>query len=239
MMSYADGCTVSAKKDGLVNMEASSVVNDDGPIRSAATPHFDGGFYTYGGCQVGSGGSGEGIGGGGRGRLFGLSGRAGSLSREKLRDGGFPSSIRREVMRLCHAKLSFPIFSESIPRPGHSRELYIEAGVRCIEIGAVAFARKDEKTGEWIYPPLELTRLAIPRRVYTDRHMDVVAEGLLRVSRERKASGDSELFGNLKCSDIFWPIRTRLKVFEPLFPVSIHSSARTRNGVRKPWFVAR
>jgi tryptophanase len=67
-----------------------------------------------------------------------------------------------------------------------SVELYIEAGVRTLELGAVAFTKKDEKTGETVYPLLELTRLAIPRRVYTNRHMDVVAEGLIRVSRRKE-----------------------------------------------------
>jgi tryptophanase len=66
-------------------------------------------------------------------------------------------------------------------------ELYVEAGVRSVELGAVAFARKDEETGNIVYPALELTRLAVPRRVYTNRHLDVVVEGLIRVA-ERKNS---------------------------------------------------
>jgi tryptophanase len=68
-----------------------------------------------------------------------------------------------------------------------SVELYMEAGVRSLEIGTVAFTRKDEKTGETIYPPLDLTRLAIPRRVYTDRHMDVVADGVIRISKRKES----------------------------------------------------
>jgi len=82
-------------------------------------------------------------------------------------------------------------FLPHIPRsqfPGQvtAVELYVEAGVRSIEIGGVAFARKDKETGETVYPELELTRLAIPRRVYTNRHMDVVIDGLRRVSDRKE-----------------------------------------------------
>jgi tyrosine phenol-lyase len=59
-------------------------------------------------------------------------------------------------------------------------ELYIDSGVRSMERGIVS-AGRDPNTGEHRYPALELTRLTIPRRVYTQAHMDVVAEGLKAV----------------------------------------------------------
>lgn len=60
-------------------------------------------------------------------------------------------------------------------------ELYTEGGVRGVELGGCAFGHKDPQTGDDIWPELELVRLAIPRRVYTDRHMEYVARTLKRV----------------------------------------------------------
>jgi len=59
--------------------------------------------------------------------------------------------------------------------------------VRSLEIGTVAFARKDERTGETVYPDLDLTRLAIPRRVYTNSHMDFVVDGFARIAERKPA----------------------------------------------------
>ena len=61
--------------------------------------------------------------------------------------------------------------------------MYREAGIRGVEIGSLMFAEKNPQTGKVEYPPLELVRLAIPRRVYTNAHMTYVAESILKISR--------------------------------------------------------
>ena len=63
--------------------------------------------------------------------------------------------------------------------------LYVEAGVRAIELGSLAFAHTDPATGETHYPKLETVRLALPRRVYTQTHIDYVAEALIQLYRQR------------------------------------------------------
>ena len=60
-------------------------------------------------------------------------------------------------------------------------EVYLEGAIRAVEIGSVMFAMPDPETGEMIYPKLELVRLALPRRTYTQSHMDYIAECLGKV----------------------------------------------------------
>jgi tyrosine phenol-lyase len=69
-------------------------------------------------------------------------------------------------------------------------ELYREAGIRAVEIGSVMFGRRNPETGEEIPGPMELVRLAIPRRVYTQSHIDYVVEAILQTwARRETVSG--------------------------------------------------
>ncbi|MEJ2503443.1 MAG: beta-eliminating lyase-related protein, partial [Gemmatimonadota bacterium] len=68
-------------------------------------------------------------------------------------------------------------------------ELYVEGGIRGVEIGTVMFGRRDPETGEEVPGPVELVRLTIPRRVYTQSHIDYVIEVILQVFERRDAIG--------------------------------------------------
>jgi tyrosine phenol-lyase len=76
--------------------------------------------------------------------------------------------------------------NEQFPGWSLSAALYEHTGVRACEIGNVMFGRQDGTTGEWQWPALDLVRLAIPRRVYTQSHMDYVIEGIDELYRQRR-----------------------------------------------------
>jgi tryptophanase len=74
---------------------------------------------------------------------------------------------------------------EEFPCEAFCAELYLDSGTRAIGLGQLAFGGVDKETGEVIYAPLEVVRMAIPRRVYTDNHMDVVAKSVIRIYERR------------------------------------------------------
>ncbi len=72
-------------------------------------------------------------------------------------------------------------------------QLYLKAGIRAIELGSLAFAHPDPETGKVHYPDLETVRLAIPRRVYSQRHIDYVVKAVIDLYRGRDKIGGLRL----------------------------------------------
>ncbi len=185
LFSYADGCIVSAKKDGLVNIGGFLAMNDPDLYQAACNELvLREGFPTYGGLagrdlEAIARGLWEGI---DQDYLAYRIAHTRYLA-ERLLEEGIPIveppgghavyiDVRRMLPHIPQAEL---------PGQALSVELYREACIRSAEMGTVAFARRDSETGETIYPELELIRLAIPRRVYTQTHLDYVVSALVKI----------------------------------------------------------
>ena len=189
MFSYADGCTMSAKKDALVNMGGFLALNDDALALNARNLLIvTEGFTTYGG-------------------LAGRDLEAIAQGLEEILDEHYLTYRLRSVAYLGENMVAagVPIveppgghaiyldakrFVPHIPPaeyPGQAIvvELFLAGGIRSVEIGSVMFGKYD-KSGTLLPPPMELVRLAIPRRVYTQSHIDYVIEVLLDVHERRK-----------------------------------------------------
>jgi tryptophanase len=180
MFSYADGCTMSGKKDGLVNIGGFLALNDDGMAQMARNILIvTEGFPTYGG-------------------LAGRDLEAFAQGLEEVLDEDYLRyrirSVAYVVEKLDH--LGVPVFKpagghavyldaaaflphlavEAFPGQALACALYLEGGIRSCEIGSVMFGRRDPASGVFQPAAMELVRLAIPRRVYTQSHMDYVVE---------------------------------------------------------------
>lgn len=182
MFSYVDGCTMSAKKDGLVNIGGFLACNDEGLARRLKEKLIlIEGFLTYGGL------AGRDLEAVARGLMEVqneeyLRYRIGQVHYlgELLMQAGIPilkptggHAVYVNAGRfLEHLKLA------EYPGQSLAVNLYLESGVRTVEVGSLMFAHRDEKTGEMLYPDMELVRLAIPRRVYTNSHLRYVADSL-------------------------------------------------------------
>ncbi len=189
VFSYADGTTMSAKKDALVNIGGWLSMNDENlAMQCRNLLIVTEGFPTYGG-------------------LAGRDLEAIAQGLEEVLDENYLRYRIRSTEYLGEKLMAagVPIieppgghaiyidakrFLPSIPPeqfPGQSIvcELYLEGGIRSVEIGSVMFGKYDRKTGQFIPAMMELVRLAIPRRVYTQSHIDYVAEVVIETFSKR------------------------------------------------------
>ena len=178
MFSYADGMTMSSKKDAIVNMGGFIALREEELFRQASTYNIMyEGFITYGGM------SGRDMNALAQGLYEGtelpyLESRINQVSflGNKLKEYGVPllEPFGGHAIFIDAKKFLPHIPKEEFPAQTLAIELYTEGGLRGVEIGAL-MADRDPQTRENRYPDLEMVRLAIPRRVYTDNHMKYVA----------------------------------------------------------------
>ena len=186
MFSYVDGCTMSAKKDALVNIGGFLALRDEGLAqRIKELLILKEGFPTYGG----------------------LSGRDMEAMATGLQEVLQESYLKHRVEQVAYlggllqerglpvlkpfgghaiyldARAMVPHIPQSqFPGQAIVVALYREGGIRAVEIGSLMFARRTD-SGNWEFPRMELVRLAIPRRVYTVSHLAFVAETLETIRR--------------------------------------------------------
>jgi len=185
-----DGCTMSAKKDALVNIGGFLALNEwevFEACRNLVVVYE--GLHTYGGMagrdmEAVAIGLGESV------QFDHIRARVGQVKYlgEKLQACGVPIVVPIGSHGVfLDAKAFLPhLDQDAYPAQTLAAELYLEGGVRAMERGVVS-AGRDPETGKNRHPRLELVRLTIPRRVYTQAHMDVVAESVAEVFEQREA----------------------------------------------------
>jgi tryptophanase len=181
--------TMSSKKDAIVNMGGFIGFREEELYRQASIFNIIyEGFITYGGM------SGRDMNALAQGLYEGtelayLESRINQVSRlgNKMKEYGIPilEPIGGHAVFIDAKKVLPHIPKEEFPAQTLALELYKEGGVRGVEIGAL-MADRDPETRENRYPELEMVRLALPRRVYTDNHMDYVAAVTRNVFENRK-----------------------------------------------------
>ncbi len=190
--SYADGATMSGKKDLLVNIGGFLAINDREIFEEARNlvVVYEG-LHTYGGLS-------------GRDMEAMAIGIEEAVSEDHIRarigqveylgkllfDAGVPivMPIGGHAVYLDAKRFLPHVPQHEFPAQSLAAELYRETGVRAMERGVVSAGRNAE-TGDHNYPRLELVRLTIPRRVYTQAHMDVTAEGIIELHENRHRIG--------------------------------------------------
>lgn len=189
MFSYADGCTMSGKKDCLVNIGGFLCMNDDEMFSSAKelVVVYEG-MPSYGGLA-------------GRDMEAMAIGLREAMQYEyiehrvkqvrylgdKLKAAGVPivepaggHAVFLDARRFCEH-----LTQDEFPAQSLAASIYVETGVRSMERGIIS-AGRNNVTGEHHRPKLETVRLTIPRRVYTYAHMDVVADGIIKLYQHKE-----------------------------------------------------
>jgi len=189
MFSYADGATMSGKKDGIVNIGGFLALRDEKLFQEARelVVVFEG-MPSYGGMT-------------GRDMEALAIGLKESMQfeyiehrikqvrylGEKLKDAGVPivEPVGGHAVFLDARRFCSHLEQEEFPAQALAANLYLESGVRSMERGIVSAGRNVE-TGENHKPKLETVRLTIPRRVYTYRHMDLVADSVISLYKHKE-----------------------------------------------------
>ena len=191
MFDLADGVTISAKKDGLVNIGGVLLMRDDAlATRANNLLILTEGFVTYGGL---AGRDLEAMAQGFREvldedylhyRVRGVEYLGEGLLRAGVRivepPGGH--AIYIDASDFCEH-----LTPDEFPGQALLCALYRHAGIRAVEIGSVMFGTTDPATGGVVHPSMQLVRLAVPRRVYTQSHIDYVIEAVAEVYANRSA----------------------------------------------------
>lgn len=186
--SYTDGCTMSGKKDALVNIGGWLALNDPEIYEEARNiiVIYEG-LHTYGGMagrdmEAMARGIEESV------QDDHIRARVGQVEYlgQKLLDWKIPIVVPIGGHAIyLDAKAFLPhIPQDEFPAQRLAAELYLEAGIRAMERGIVS-AGRNSQTGDHYYPELELVRLTIPRRVYTQAHMDLTSEAVEEVYNNR------------------------------------------------------
>ena len=188
MFSYADGCTMSGKKDCLVNIGGFLCMNDEHLFNEAKeiVVVYEG-MPSYGGL-AGRDMEAMAIGLREAMQFEYIEHRVKQVRYlgERLRDAGIPivEPVGGHAVFLDARRFCPHLTQDQFPAQSLAATLYLYSGVRSMERGIVS-AGRDKKTGENHLPKLETVRLTIPRRVYTYRHMDYVANAVIHLYSER------------------------------------------------------
>ena len=186
--SLTDGATMSAKKDAMVNIGGFLAINDPEIYEKAQNMVvvYEG-LHTYGGMagrdmEALAIGITESV------QDAHIQARVGQVHYlgRKLQKKGIPivKPIGTHGVFLDAEKFLPYVSQDKFPAQTLAAELYLDSGIRAMERGVVS-AGRNKKTGEHNYPDLELVRLTIPRRVYTQAHMDVIVESVCNVYKRR------------------------------------------------------